>query len=63
MYEAESINADCVSVSWQAFFKCGIKIGFRFKANPHKKNREVTRMIANFVFVFDFGWLIVSLFG
>ena len=61
MYEAESMSADCVSVNWQAFFKWGIKIGFKFKANPHKKNNEVTSMIANCVFVFDLGWLIVSL--
>ena len=48
-YEAESIKADCVSDNWQAFFKCGIRIGFKFNANPQRKKSEVIRMMANVV--------------
>jgi hypothetical protein len=33
-----SIKADCVSDSWQAFFRCGINIGFDvMKKSPKKK--------------------------
>lgn len=38
------MNEDCVSLSWQAFFKCGIRIGLRLCRNAQKKNRLVTRI-------------------
>ena len=33
------------------FFRCGIRIGFRLFENPHKKNKDVTRIKAKPVFV------------
>jgi hypothetical protein len=40
------MKADCVSLNWHAFFKCGIKIGLRFRAKPHRKNKEVIKIMA-----------------
>ena len=44
MYTAESISADCVSVSMHAFFKCGMRMGLMLCRKAHRKNRLVTRM-------------------
>src|SRR5439155_13157199 len=46
------MKEDCVSVNWQAFFKCGIRIGFMLCRKAQKKNRLVTN-IKGTTYLFD----------
>jgi hypothetical protein len=43
MYTAVSIKDDCRSDNWQAFFKCGIKMGLMLCKKAHIKNRLVIK--------------------
>jgi len=44
---AESINADCKSSNWQAFFKSGINVGKRFDVSAHRKKSVITKTSAS----------------